>query len=855
MKYLGCWPPTFPVAVDYGFTSGRNLTPDDEDNMFTTLELSEIRERIRLLRLSITDGVLAEVVALMREPCPQLRHLAISSRGRDTRGQDAPVLPDDFLGGFAPSLREISFSGIPFPALPILLSSASDLVKLILVHIPKTAYFPPAAFAACLAVFPRLEHLSIGFQSSTNQTHLPPETRAALPSLTSFTFVGESAYLEVVVPLVDTPQLYSIDITYTDQQDIQVTELSKLIVRSGIKPSGTNLDEPTIAMRVQSDEEIDELARVMAQVLNQTSAMLSDVVRLEIVFDRGWRLADNETVNNIEWLELFRPFTAVKKLRMYQKMAGSINHALEGQTEEAGTQVLPALRLVYEENPHEWDTEELDLHDRSMFLSNDYEDLDWDDSESDGHAICVTTIDTLTDDALLEIFDLIRSFRADFQVRLSPVWNWRPLVRVCRRWRQIVFTSPLRLDLQLLCTHGKPVIKDLGYWPSTFPIAINYGYNTTEDLTPDDEDNIIAALEQRDRVRHLRFSVTNALLEKMVTLTREPFPELRHLAISSRGLNVPVLPDDFLGGSAPSLREIWLHGIPFPALPTLLSSASSLVELLLVDIPETGHISSAAFAACLAVLPKLAYLSIGFQPSASHTVQTQPPPETRIVLPSLISFRFEGRSTYLEVIMARIDTPQLDSISTTYTDQLDFRSTELSKCIERSGIKPSRFGHAEIFLEDDGISFYLFPKSDPDEPTVTIQIQSNERIYELVYDMAQVLNQTCTLLSDVVRLEIAFDGPVSVWQDDINDDIEWLELFRPFTSVKKLRIYEELAESISHALEGRTEEAGAQVLPALKTICVEDQRTKDVKELTADLQERGKLLSNGDEELDSDDSE
>ncbi|KAH9168943.1 hypothetical protein EDB89DRAFT_1555705 [Lactarius sanguifluus] len=465
--------------------------------------------------------------------------------------------------------------------------------------------------------------------------------------------------------------------------------------------------------------------------------------------------------------------------------------------------------------------------------------------ESHGHAIYATTIDALTDDVLLEIFDLVRSSRNDFQVRFSPIWKWRTLVRVCRRWRQIIFASPLRLDLQLLCTHGTPVRKDLGYWPSTFPIAIDYGYNAAKTLTPDDEDNIIAALEQRDRIRHLRFSVTSALLEKMVTLMRGPFPELRHLAISSQGLNVPALPDDFLGGSAPCLREIWFHGIPFPALPTLLSSAITLVELLLVDIPETGHVSSEAFAACLAVLPKLAYLSIGFQSSTFRTILADPPPETRAVLPSFTSFIFEGKSTYLEVIMARIDSPQLDSISITYTDQFDFRSIELSKCIERSGIRPSRFGRAEISFEDDGISFYLFRKSDPDDPPITIRIQSNDPIHELVYDMAQVLNQTSAMLSDVVHLEITFDGPISNWQDDIDDDIEWLELFRPFTAVKKLRIYEELAERITHALEGQTEEAGTEVLPALKLICVQDQRARDMRELIADLRERGKLLSNG----------
>ncbi|KAH9030270.1 hypothetical protein EDB83DRAFT_2420907 [Lactarius deliciosus] len=387
------WPPTFPVAVDYGHTSGKNPTPEDEDNIFTTLELREIRERIRLFRLSITDGVLAEVIALMRKPFPELRTLAISSYpGRDTRGQDGPALPRNFLGGSAPSLREISFNGIRFPALPTLLSSANDLVKLIVVNIPKTAYFPPAAFAGCLAVLPKLEELSIGFQSlpsRTNQTHPPPETRGVLPSLTSFTFVGDSTYLEVVVPLVDTPQLYSVDITYTDQQDIQVTELSKLIVRSGIKPSGlghaeisfvhdsiafysfveTDPDEPNIAIQVLSDEEIDELV---------------DVVRLEVTFDRDWQLADDDTVNDIEWLELFRPFTAVEKLRIYEKLAESIDDALEDQTGEIGDQVLPALKSISKDDQRPArDMKALidDLLDRSRLLSSGDEGLDSDDSE------------------------------------------------------------------------------------------------------------------------------------------------------------------------------------------------------------------------------------------------------------------------------------------------------------------------------------------------------------------------------------------------------------------------------------------------------------------------------------------
>ncbi|KAH9011542.1 hypothetical protein EDB83DRAFT_2448333, partial [Lactarius deliciosus] len=371
-----------------------------------------------------------------------------------------------------------------------------------------------------------------------------------------------------------------------------------------------------------------------------------------------------------------------------------------------------------------------------------------------------TAIDTLTDNVLLAIFDLIRCSRTSFELHFFPVWNWHTLVHICHRWREIIFGSPHRLDLQLFCKNRTPVRKGLGCWPSTFPIAIAYGYHNAKSLTSDAEDNMFAALEQCDRVRYLRLSVTDAILEKVVTIMRVPFPELRSLTISSEGEDAPVLPDDFLGGSAPSLREISFNGIPLPALPTFLSSASNLVKLILNYIPQTDCISPAALVAGLAVFPSLEYLSIGFHAPVSlwHDDRVHdPPPETRVVFPSLTSLSFKGYSTYLEDIMTRVDTPQLDSIDITYADYFHFRATELSKFIERPLIKPSSFAHGGISFEYDGISFYLYRKINPDERTVAIKVSSCEGIHEEVCDMARVLNQTTAMLSDVVHLEITID--------------------------------------------------------------------------------------------------
>jgi len=204
-----------------------------------------------------------------------------------------------------------------------------------------------------------------------------------------------------------------------------------------------------------------------------------------------------------------------------------------------------------------------------------------------------TTINMLTDNVLVEIFDFCRK---DYNHYLSHVWNWYLLVHVCRRWRQIVFASPRRLNLQILCTEGTPVRKDLGIWPA-IPIAVQYGDDASGiQVSPNDEDDVIAALEHPDRVCHVRLCIMGSQLGKIATAMQEPFPMLTRLSISSFDGNVPVIPSGFLGGSAPCLQEIELYGVPFPALPTLLLSASDLVELKLRNVPPAGYISPEAMA-------------------------------------------------------------------------------------------------------------------------------------------------------------------------------------------------------------------------------------------------------------------
>ena len=77
------------------------------------------------------------------------------------------------------------------------------------------------------------------------------------------------------------------------------------------------------------------------------------------------------------------------------------------------------------------------------------------------------TIDILPEDVLLEIFD---HYVAETNEG-GEYQEWEILVHVCQKWRYVVFQSPLRLNLRILCSAGTPVREKLALWP---PLPINY---------------------------------------------------------------------------------------------------------------------------------------------------------------------------------------------------------------------------------------------------------------------------------------------------------------------------------------------------------------------------------------------
>ena len=439
-----------------------------------------------------------------------------------------------------------------------------------------------------------------------------------------------------------------------------------------------------------------------------------------------------------------------------------------------------------------------------------------------------TAIGMLPDNVFLEVFDL---YRKNLPHTLRTTWKWNLLVHVCRRWRQIVFASPHRLNLQILCTHRTPVRKNLGIWPA-FPIVINYRYSRGG-ITLGDEDNVVAALEHPDRVCYVRLAVNGSQLGKISTVMQQPFPVLTHLHISSEDGSAPPLPGRFLGGTAPRLEKIYLHRIPFPSLPKLLLSTSDLVKLELRRIPPTGYISPEAIVACLAALPRLDTFHIGFRSSSSRPHRSHPPHVARTVLPSLTSFEFKGASEYLEHLVAQIDSPQLDQTFIVYFNQLlDFRAAQLSEFIDRSvGPKLALLTHARVTFFSDWVTFNMYlneNSSDLGPATITI---SCEGIDWQVLHIAQVLSHFSATFSNVVHLNLKVEPEGLQLQG--TDDVEWHHLFHQGSTVRTLHVSQELAGHVSLALEDITGEMVAEALPSLDLIYLAGKPTSSVENFVA----------------------
>ncbi len=423
-------------------------------------------------------------------------------------------------------------------------------------------------------------------------------------------------------------------------------------------------------------------------------------------------------------------------------------------------------------------------------------------------------IDILPDDVLLEIFDFYIDVIPSYG-RTQEMELWQSLVHVCRRWRSLVFGSPRRLNLRLFCTGRTPARDTLDVWPA-FPLLI-WGNVTSSS----DADDIIVALGQNNRVCQVFLSgIADPQWEKVLGAMQVPFPELTDLRLTSLYHETPsVVPDSFLGGSAPRLQHFDLNGIPFPGLPKLLLSATHLVYLSLIRIPHSGYISPDAMAALLSVLSSLEKLFLQFQYSQSRPdlESRHPPPPKRSVIPALKCFVFKGVIEYLEDLVTSIDAPQLHDFYINFYNQVGFDGPRLAQFISRT---PTFGAHNEAHMTfgDTIVSIELKYRA-PDRSPLLIRAPCGVPVWQLS-SVAQICDSCLPFLSRVEDLYIKeYLYSQLFWNYDAIENTLWLELLLRFHAVKNLYLSEDFAPVIATFLR---EIVGTEVFPSLQKILVEE---------------------------------
>ena len=359
---LDIWP-ALPLIIN----ATTILSRVDLDNVIAALGQSN---RVCEVGLDLTGRQLKEVLATMQVSFPELTSLQLFSYGGSPL-----VIPDSFLDGSAPRLQYFSFSGIPFPGLPKVLLSSTQLVDLTLSDTPHSGYISPKAMVALLSALSNLRMFTLEFRSPQSRpdresTSLPPPKRSVLPALDNFRYKGVTEYLEEFVIRIDTPQISYMFITFFNQIDFDCPQLTQFVnctpklrtlddarVRFGNLTASIRLRslKPKITPKIGFGDLLIEIScrepdwqlSSIEQVCNPSLHPLSTIEDLYIEHEYSELAWDDDAIENTLWLELLIPFIAVKKLYLSKEFAPGIAAALQ---ELVGiSQVLPSLQNIFVE--------------------------------------------------------------------------------------------------------------------------------------------------------------------------------------------------------------------------------------------------------------------------------------------------------------------------------------------------------------------------------------------------------------------------------------------------------------------------------------------------------------------------
>jgi hypothetical protein len=391
---------------------------------------------------------------------------------------------------------------------------------------------------------------------------------------------------------------------------------------------------------------------------------------------------------------------------------------------------------------------------------------------------------------------------------------WFKLAQVCQRWRNVILKSPSYLDLCLVCTYGVPVADMLANSPP-FPLIIDYP-STDRDITAEDEEGIILALEKRDRVRRIRLGMPVPNMKKLIMVIDEEYPVLEYLIMAPSTEDkstVMKLPGTF---QAPHLRHILLRAFALPIRSRLLATAVGIVTLCLYLDHPSAYFQPSTLHRWISVMPQLETLLINFLfPVPKRDVERQLMHMPHVVLPNLRWFEFQGVNAYTEAVVRRITTPRLEKLGIRFFNQLTFSVSRLLQFMNTT--ESLRFDSAKFKFSGERVYVGFYPH-EAKMDALSIYIDSWHLDWQ-VSSVAQIFNSLSQIFSTVehLTLEHVLHNRSSEEHNEV-DRTEWRKLLRSFSNVKTLRIDDGLVKGLSCSLQLVDGEHSLELLPELQEL-------------------------------------
>ena len=362
------------------------------------------------------------------------------------------------------------------------------------------------------------------------------------------------------------------------------------------------------------------------------------------------------------------------------------------------------------------------------------------------------------------------------------------------------------------------------------PLFIDYIQMDTDPvITAEEEEGIILALGQHNRVRRVRLHMPVPNLRKLIMALVEEYPVLEYLIMMplTHPSTALLLPETL---QAPHLRHLLLKGFAFPIGSRFFKTAVDIVTFYLLIDHQSAYFEPNTLLQWISSMPQLETLRIVILlPVLNDDVETQlmhAPIMTHVTSHNLRQFEFQGASAYLEAVVHRITAPQLEKLRIQLSLQPTLSVLRLPQFMDTA--ENLKFDSTKIGFSQNSVSVGMYLR---EKAKVYAPVSMNVFCWYLdlqVSCMAQIFDSLSQGLSTVDHLILEHEGPSEEHghnEPEIDPAVraewsrtEWRNLLRSFSNVKTLQVDNRLVNELSNCLRLDDGEPSLELLPELRKL-------------------------------------